>query len=65
MKEPCWVDSEYHLVDRNSLINHTDEYIRQLLTATFDEFVKRNKEKKKIREIVSAFQGLESDWGMV
>ena len=56
-----WVDSDNHIIDRNSLINHTDQYIRQLLTATFDEMVKRNKERTKIREIVSAFESLESD----
>ena len=56
MKEHDWVDSDNHIIDRNSLINHTDQYIRQLLTATFDEMVKRNQEKNKIREIVSAFQ---------
>ena len=55
-REPDWVDESNHLVDRNSLKNHTDIYIRQLLTATFDEMVKRNKERTKIREIVSAFQ---------
>ena len=59
MKENDWVDSDNHIIDWNSLINHTDQYIRQLLTATFDEMVKRNKENTKIREIVSAFQGLE------
>ena len=56
MKGHDWVDSDNHIIDRNSLINHTDQYIRQLLTATFDEMVKRNKERTKIREIVSAFQ---------
>ena len=56
MKEHDWVDSDNHIIDRNSLLNHTDQYIRQLLTATFDEMVKRNQEKNKIREIVSAFQ---------
>ena len=56
MKENDWVDSDNHIIDRNSIINHTDKYIRQLLTATFDEMVKRNKERTKIREIVSAFQ---------
>ena len=56
MKEHDWVDSDNHIIDRNSLLNHTDQYIRQLLTATFDEIVKRNQEKNKIREIVSAFQ---------
>ena len=53
MKEHDWVDGDNHIIDRNSLINHTDSYIRQLLSATFDELVKRNKEKNKIREIVS------------
>ena len=53
MKEHDWVDSDNHIIDRNSLINHTDQYIRQLLTATFDEMVKRNKENTKIRECVS------------
>ena len=53
MKEHDWVDSDNHIIDRNSLINHTDQYIRQLLTATFDEMVKRNQEKNKIRECVS------------
>ena len=56
LEPPVWVDSDNHIIDRNSLINHTDQYIRQLLTATFDEMVKRNKERTKIREIVSAFQ---------
>ena len=56
IKEHDWVDSDNHIIDRNSLINHTDQYIKQLLTATFDEIVKRNQEKNKIREIVSAFQ---------
>mgnify|MGYP002805400765 FL=1 len=56
MKEHDWVDSDNHIIDRNSLLNHTDQYIRQLLTATFDEMVKLNQEKNKIREIVSAFQ---------
>ena len=56
MKEHDWVDSDNHIIDRNSLLNHTDQYIRQLLTATFDEMVKRNQEKNEIREIVSAFQ---------
>ena len=65
MKEHDWVDSDNHIIDRNSLINHTDQYIRQLLTATFYEMVKRNKERTKIREIVSAFDSVESDWGMV
>ena len=60
-----WVDSDNHLVDRNELINHTDQYISQLLTATFDEYVKRNQEKNKIREIVREFDSVESDWGMV
>ena len=59
MKEQDWVDSDNHIIDRNNLKNHTDSYIRQLLTATFDEMVKRNKERTKIREIVSAFQSLE------
>ena len=53
MEEHDWVDSDNHIIDRNSLLNHTDKYIRQLLTATFDEMVKRNKEDTKIRECVS------------
>ena len=53
MKEHDWVDSDNYIIDRNSLINHTDQYIKQLLTATFDEMVKRNKEDTKIRECVS------------
>ena len=65
MIEHDCVDSDNHIIDRNSLLNHTDQYIRQLLTATFDEMVKRNQEKNKIREIVSAFHSLESDLGMV
>jgi hypothetical protein len=54
MKKHDWVDESNHIIDRNSLINHTDQYIKQLLTAAFDEMVKRNQEKNKIREIVSA-----------
>ena len=56
IEPPDWVDSDNHIIDRNNLKNHTDSYIRQLLNATFDEMVKRNQEKNKIREIVSAFQ---------
>ena len=65
MREHDWVDSDNHLVDRNELINHTDQYISQLLTATFVEYVKRNQEKNKIREIVREFDSVDSDWGMV
>ena len=43
MKGHDWVDSDNHIIDRNSRLNHTDQYIKQLLTATFDEMVKRNK----------------------
>jgi hypothetical protein len=53
MEEHDWVDSDNYIIDRNSLLNHTDQYIKQLLTATFDEMVKRNKENTKIRECVS------------
>ncbi len=53
MEEHDWVDSDNYIIDRNSLLNHTDHYIKQLLTATFDEMVKRNKEDTKIRECVS------------
>ena len=41
IEPPDWVDSDNHLIDRNNLKNHTDQYIRQLLTATFDEFFRR------------------------
>ena len=53
MEEHDWVVSDNYIIDRNSLLNHTDQYIKQLLTATFDEMVKRNKEDTKIRECVS------------
>ena len=54
MKESDWVDSDNHLIDRNNLKNHTDQYIRQLLTATFDEFFRRKKERKKRKELVDS-----------
>ena len=65
MKEPDWVDESNHLIDRNSLINHTDSYIRQLLTATFDEFFRRKKERKKRKELVDSISKIENDWGMI
>ena len=65
MKEHDWVDSDNHIIDRNSLINHTDQYIRQLLTATFDEFFRRKKENKKRKELVKSITKIENDWGMV
>ncbi|MCH2405498.1 MAG: hypothetical protein MK200_04820 [Nitrosopumilus sp.] len=65
MKEHDWVDSDNHIIDRNSLINHTDQYIRQLLTATFDEFIKRKKERKKRKELVKSITKIENDWGMI
>ena len=65
MREPDWVDSDNHIIDRNSLINHTDQYIRQLLTATFDEFFKRKKERKKRKELVKSITKIENDWGMI
>ena len=61
MKEHDWVDSDNHIIDRNSLINHTDQYIRQLLTATFDEFFKRKKERKKRKELVKSITKIEND----
>ena len=65
IEPPDWVDSDNHIIDRNSLKNHTDNYIRQLLTATFDEFFKRKKERKKRKELVKSISKIENDWGMI
>ena len=65
IEPPDWVDSDNHLIDRNNLKNHTDQYIRQLLTATFDEFFRRIKKKKKRKELVDSMSKIESDWGMI
>ena len=62
---PDWVDDSKHLIDRNELKHHTDEYIRQLLTATFDEFKRRNYEDKERKEWVRMFSEIENDWGMI
>ena len=62
---PDWVDSDNQIIDRNNLKNHTDSYIRQLLNATFHEFFRRIKEKKKRKELVDSMSKIESDWGMV
>ena len=65
IEQPDWVDSDNHLIDRNNLKNHTDSYIRQLLTATFDEFFRRIKKKKKRKELVDSISKIENDWGMI
>ena len=65
IEPPDWVDSDNHLIDRNNLKNHTDQYIRQLLTATFDEFFRRIKKKKKRKELVDSISKIENDWGMI
>ena len=65
IEPPDWVDSDHHLIDRNNLKNHTDRYIRQLLTATFDEFFRRKKERKKRKELFKSITKLENDWGMI
>ena len=65
IEPPDWVDSDNHLIDRNNLKNHTDSYIRQLLTATFDEFFRRKKERKKRKELVDSISKIENDWGMI
>ena len=65
IEQPDWVDSDNHLIDRNNLKNHTDSYIRQLLTATFDEFFRRIKKNKKRKELVDSMSKIENDWGMV
>jgi len=65
IEQPDWVDSDNHLIDRNNLKNHTDSYIRQLLNATFHEFFRRIKEKKKRKELVDSMSKIESDWGMI
>ena len=65
IEQPDWVDSDNHLIDRNNLKNHTDSYIRQLLNATFDEFFRRIKKKKKRKELVDSMSKIENDWGMV
>ena len=65
MKKSDWVDSDNHIIDRNNLKNHTDRYIRQLLTATFDEFFRRKKERKKRKELVKSITKIENDWGMI
>ena len=63
--ESDWVDSDNHIIDRNNLKNHTDSYIRQLLNATFDEFFRRKKERKKRKELVDSISKIENDWGMI
>ena len=65
IEQPDWVDSDNHIIDRNNLKNHTDSYIRQLLNATFDEFFRRKKERKKRKELVDSMSKIENDWGMV
>ena len=65
MKKSDWVDSDKHIIDRNNLKNHTDSYIRQLLNATFDEFFRRKKERKKRKELVDSISKIENDWGMI
>ena len=65
IEQPDWVDSDNHIIDRNNLKNHTDSYIRQLLTATFDEFFRRIKKKKKRKELVDSISKIENDWGMI
>ena len=65
IEPPDWVDSDNHIIDRNNLKNHTDSYIRQLLTATFDEFFRRIKKKKKRKELVDSISKIENDWGMI
>ena len=65
LEPPDWVDSDNHIIDRNNLKNHTDSYIRKLLNATFHEFFRRIKEKKKRKELVDSMSKIESDWGMV
>ena len=65
IEPPDWVDSDNHIIDRNNLKNHTDSYIRQLLTATFNEFFKRKKERKKRKELVKSITKIENDWGMI
>jgi len=65
IEPPDWVDSDNHIIDSNSLKNHTDSYIRQLLTATFDEFFRRIKKNKKRKELVDSMSKIENDWGMV
>ena len=65
IEPPDWVDSDNHIIDRNNLKNHTDSYIRQLLNATFHEFFRRIKEKKKRKELVDSISKIENDWGMI
>ena len=65
MKKSDWVDSDNHIIARNNLKNHTDSYIRQLLNATFDEFFRRKKERKKRKELVDSMSKIENDWGIV
>ena len=65
IEPPDWVDSDNHIIDSNNLKNHPDSYIRQLLTATFDEFFRRKKERKKRKELVDSISKIENDWGMI
>ena len=65
IEPPDWVDSDNHIIDSNSLKNHTDSYIRQLLTATFDEFFRRIKKRKTRKELDASMSKIENDWGMV
>ena len=65
IESPDWVDPDEHLMDRNELKHHTDTYIRQLLTAAFEEFFRRKKEDKKRKELVDSMSRIESNWGMI
>ena len=65
MKPPYWVDPNENLVDWNELRDHTDQYIRQLLTTTFDEFNRRKIEDKERKEWGKKFSKIENDWGMI
>jgi len=65
IEPPDWIDPNKHLVDRNELKHHTDEYILQLLVATFDEYQRRYYEDKERKEWVRKFSEIENDWGMI
>ena len=65
IEPPDWVDDSKHLIDRNELKHHTNDYIRQLLTATFEEFQRRNIEDRERWEWVRKFSEKENDWGMI
>ena len=62
VEQSDWVGDSNRLVDINNLKHPADSYIRQLLTVTFGEMVRRDQVRVERKELAESMSKIENDW---